>query len=208
MFGNSFALHQGQRLKVLRQICKLSVAEFAQITTISQSTIRNWEAKKIAQISTEKAKVIVNTVKNCNIITTTDWLLYGVGALPLKAARDQKMNQTNLAAMQKEQALFLANTPSAVTLKVTDDAMLPLYESGTIIGGKYLSKKDISFAIGKDCIIKLATTMLCRKLFLGKKPHTFTLACLNPNPISTISNINDVKIIKVAPIIRIWKHLS
>jgi hypothetical protein len=213
MLDKNASLPQGQRLKILRHLCEANVIEFARLTGISRRAIETLEADKGARISAQQAEAIVNTVKNHGVITTSGWLLHGAAPAPLKVAIDghpliQKIAQANIAAMQKEQEIFLSSSASAVILQITDDAMLPLYEIGTIVGGKYLPKKDTARAVGQECIVQLADTILCRRLLLlGEKSNSFTLACLNPKPSSTITNLDNVKSqsLKVAPITRIWR---
>ncbi|MFN7038406.1 MAG: PAS domain S-box protein [Alphaproteobacteria bacterium] len=71
----------GERLKYIRALTQLSRAAIREKFRISDATLRSWEDDKVA-ISENKIKLCLEAYKRLGIITTTEWVKFGIGLLP------------------------------------------------------------------------------------------------------------------------------
>lgn len=210
----SSSAERGRRLRILRNMSDLTIHEFAEKFGIGASTIKYWESGKNEGLSTKGAKKIIEAMSQLRVHCTFMWLLHGVGNMPhFVDARfgTQNINGTleEELAINNEINLFLKNTSNAVTLLVFDDAMDPIYNVGTTIGGNRLFGDDISKGLGYNCIIETEEKqIICRKLAKSNEPNLFNLCCINPQSSVTPPNIYDIKILSAAPITRVWKRFD
>lgn len=208
----SSAAERGRRLRILRNMSDLTIHEFAEKFGIGASTIKYWESGKNEGLSSKGAKRVIEAMSQQGVHCTFMWLLHGVGNMPhfIDVHYGSKNSDGSLEeelAISNEINLFLKNTSNAVTLLVFDDAMDPLFNIGTSIGGNRLFGDDLNKAIGHNCIVETEEKqILCRKLAKGNELGFYNLCCTNPQSTVTPPNIYNVKITSAAPITRVWKR--
>lgn len=210
---------RGKRLKTLRNMCGLTIQEFAKKYGVGASTLKYWESARSEGLSPKGAKKIIEAMLQEGVYSTFTWLMYGIGIHPQILDVQKSSAQKHLRAMNstydeeiaiaKEVNLFLKNSTEAITLVVFDDAMEPLYSIGNTIGGIRVHGSEMVTATGKDCIVETENgEILCRKLTRGNEPDTFHLCALSYLTTVFPPNLYDVKLKSVAPIIRIWKRIG
>lgn len=209
---------RGERVRVLRNMCGLTIHELAKKHSIGASTIKYWESAKSEGLSSKGAKKLVDAMLKEGIYCTYMWLMSGVGMHPQMIdvsygdAVTEKLSAMHgtfeeETAIHNEVDMFLQNTPGAISLIAFDDTMTPYYCNGDTVGGNRLAGEDIVKAVGKHCIVETEDRqILCRKIIAGTVPGTYTLCCINPQTNVCPPNIYDIKITSAAPIVRIWKR--
>jgi len=210
---------RGKRLKTLRNMCGLTIQEFAKKYEIGASTLKYWESARSEGLSPKGAKKIIGAMLQEGVYSTFMWLMYGLGIHPQILDVQKSSAQKHLKAMEStfdeeiaiadEVNLFLKHSHEAITLVVFDDAMEPIYTIGNTIGGIRLHGHDILMATGKDCIVETQNgEILCRKLARGNEPDSFHLCALSSLTTVFPPNLYDVKLKSAAPVIRIWKRIG
>lgn len=214
----SSPVERGKRLRILRNMSGLTIAELAAKYAIGVSTIKYWENGTSEGISSKGAKKFMMAMRNEGIYCTDVWLMHGIGMYPqffdaqrgitLEKLKPLATTLDEEVAILNEMNIFLQQTPCAITLMIYDDAMDPYYRFGDTIGGNFLYDKDIALAVGKDCLIETADKqILCRRLISGNGDGKYTLCCLNPHTCSHLPNLYDVKVFAAAPVVRVWKRM-
>lgn len=213
---------RGKRLRLLRKMSGLTLAQLAEKYALGVSTIKYWECAKNEGLSTKGAKKVIMAMQHEGIQCSFMWLIHGVGTPPQfvdvhynnKSISNIIVPEDNAVVLDEEKSiadeisLFCDKVPDAITLSILDDGMEPLYSLGDSVGGKRLFGEDLAKAIGKDCIVETATKqLLCRKLGRGNELQCFNLYCINPHTIASPPHVYDVQILSAAPISRIWKRL-
>ncbi len=215
----SLPIERGKRLKVLRNMSGLTIQELSEMYGIGASTIKYWESARSEGLSGKGAKKIIEAMLDRKVYCTYMWLMHGVGIHPqildVQLGNAQKqieaMNSTfeEEIAIANEMDAFLKASTDAITLVIFEDAMEPLYSIGNTIGGVRLYDNDISYAIGKDCIVETSTgEILCRRIGAGNELDTYHLCALNNQTNVYPPNLYDVKLKSVAPIARVWKRIG
>lgn len=179
-----------ERVKAIRGYLSLTRKEFSKKHGIPEPTIRAWELS-LYTISPTHLQKLIKAFKAENILCSEDWLLRGTGTSPLFAveainkelekAEDQLVGSKGpIKPVYLELAIFERYNENSLTVEVTDNLMLPLYEKGDYVGGIKPSKalKDEDF--GKPFIVILTDgTKLVRSLYQGSNDSAFSLGCLD-----------------------------
>ncbi len=178
------------RVKAIRGYLSLTRKEFSKKHGIPEPTIRAWELS-LYSISPTHLQKLIKAFKAEDILCTEDWLLHGKGTPPLFAleainkelgkVEDQLVSQSGpIKPVVLESAVFEKYNDNSLTVEVSDNLMLPLYEKGDYVGGIKPNRtlKDEDF--GKPYIVVLSDdTKLVRSLYQGSKDFTFCLGCLD-----------------------------
>ena len=214
---------RAKRLKRLRKLTKKSRKSFAETYKISQGTLQNWETARFGGLTEKGAKLILEALKKESIHCTFNWLMYGAGSGPQKSLptnmADLSGGETNSAydkknkispnAINIEHEAFLASHINPVTFKVQDEAMMPFFSAGELVGGEAVDVNNTSKLLDKICIVKAEghETMI-RRIRAGTEPKTFTLIITNTDDSSTTPVIYNAVLTKAAPVIWSRKEVN
>lgn len=206
---NPIALARANRLIDLRKMTGLSREKLsARCKGVSSAALRYWEEAMGEGLSEKGANKLVKGINYLGISCSLGWLLEGDGPKPcyLKdldyqaASKLVTTSSTSTNPIDVERQCFLQHNPGAVTLRITDDGMLPVYQLNDIVGGILRSNNLLHQLIGLDCIVETPQALVvCRRLIAGSKPKRYTLSCINPNTHATV--LYNVPIIHAASII-------
>lgn len=210
---------RAKRLKSLRKMTSLSRSVFSSRYGVPSGTLQNWESARFGGLTEKGAKTVLSAIRSEGIYCNFEWLMYGIGPGP--QLNDKLFENTNnlylidkelskqetdidsqLATIAQELLVFRKLNPNAIDFVVRDNGMEPLFILGEYVAGCRRYQKDISTAIGQNCIIQTAAgDMLLRHLRQGSAPNLYTLLCMNPTAQVEQPVIYDVKLAYVAPIV-------
>lgn len=206
---------RGRRLRSLRKMTDLSRKMMAEKYNLSAGTLQGWEDGRYGGLTEKGSRKVLNALRSEGIQCSFDWLMYGVGMGPqisdiLYMDEQQKTNNQEDKVshpdkveqdIRDEILLFRQHTSDAIDVIIGDDAMLPFYNFGDIVGGKRRFEDDIATLIGQDCIIQ--TTLgetLVRRLRAGTTGQRFTLTSINPETNVIKPTLYDIELLSAAPI--------
>lgn len=209
---------RGERLKQLRQLTgsipgkPMTRAAIERKHGLSARTLKNWEVGHGAGLTETGARRVINIYQNENIGCSINWLMRGTGAAPERLLTEFKKSplaeaQTNtLVTIHSEYDNFKSLHPEAIIFQVKDDAMMPIYQVGDIVGGVRHYANTIMHLIDSDCIIEMKTgeTRL-RRLQHSTIPHQYNLYGLNPSTKIERPTLYAAEIVSAAPVVRIWR---
>lgn len=213
----SSPIERGKRLKLLRSMSGLSKKAFCAKYKISSTSLHYWEHGVNSGISEKGAQKIVDALRAHNIQCTVAWLTQGLGMHPqfidvrysLNSIADNNQadfNVNSVKIIHYEIERFRQLNVGAIALAITDDAMDPFYRIGDYVGGK---KKHDDFSnklLEHDCIVETEDKqVICRRLAAGSMPGLYNLYCLNPKTSVYPPILYNIKLISIAPIIRVWR---
>lgn len=209
---------RGKRLRVVRKMSGLTLSELAQKYDLGISTIKYWECAKSQGLSSKGAKKIIKAMQVQGIQCSYMWLMFGVGLPPQfrevhvheRGTDDISIDKNTYdeeKAIAQEMDLFCTKVIDAITVKVLDDGMEPVYSIGDGIGGRRLYVKDLARVIGKNCIVETVNKeVLCRRVAQGNG-DSFNLYCINPYTAANPPHLYNIELLSAAPITRIWKRI-
>ena len=208
------------RVRTIRGMLRMTVAEFANLLDYATPTITQWEKNPLNGLSEKGARNIIESLRNTSVVCDLNWLLYGRGVPPFIRSENKliaKYQQELLGLSgvidcatytNNEIERFRNFIPNALIMQVLDDSMEPFYSAGEFVGGKELREKELPQALGKVCIVKLADNkMLLRKLFKDDQDsQKFKLVCINQlAAVETV--LSNISILGAAPVARIWRKI-
>jgi hypothetical protein len=203
---------RGKRLKLLINMSGLDVIEFAKITQIGTSTLRNWIKGRANGLSEKGARKIYPFLLKKNIQCDLNWLLHEKGNPPrfsqIAYGHTLEFPSSNHSEdyFHEERQLFLNRYADTVITVVRDDSMKPFFEPEDHVGGIFLKEEKMSEAIGKNCIVLTQNQeILIGKVTGGTTESLYTLHQLNLDSLHFPLVRTDLRMEKMAPIIRIWK---
>ncbi len=200
-----------ERVKAIRGYLSLTRKEFSKKHGIPEPTIRAWELS-LYTISPTHLQKLIKAFKAENILCSEEWLLRGAGTPPLFAleamnkelekVQDQLVSPTGpIKPVHLESAVFERYNENSLTLEITDNQMLPLYEKGDHVGGIKPNQALQNADFGKPFIVILADdTKLVRSLYRGSNDSSFSLGCfdiLNQSEDPTLSEVTVKAIYKI-----------
>jgi DNA-binding transcriptional regulator YiaG len=205
--SDSSAQARAERVSHVRKMAGLSFIQLSKKYKVGYSTIRQWEGQGNRQLSSKGAQILVELLKQEGIQCDTGWLLHGLGNPPFYL-NNPNDSLNNPSLLEQEIAQFKNHYQNTVILKIDDDAMLPFIIPGDYVGGICLNRDHFELMDAQYCIVESKSHgLFCR--WAQKVSHCdwFNFLCVNlstklKNPVS----INSDKIIKVAPVIRVWKQ--
>lgn len=220
-------LSTGKRMKKARLMAGIRTRkEFFFKSNISVNTLQGWEQDK-NKLTRKGANRVVEALWKEKVMCTAEWLLYGRGMPPRIMEShylDEVLNQENLdelnldflvdqeSKIAQEKTLFSKINPHSVIFRINDDAMSPLYEYNTLVGGVYCPVDKANQFLGQSCIVEFEldnAKMLCvRNLCEGKTAGTFTLYGINPSSKQAVKNFYDIELTAFAPILWSRKALK
>jgi len=210
---HSSAKDKARRLKQLRSVLGLTAKELSERNNIPLPTIKAWEAASTASLTEKGAHRIVDALKDEGVDCSISWLLHGTGAQPMLAEEKQDIVLTDFSRkdyiMTRETEIqqFYSTFKNSIILEVNDDAMMPFYRPGDVIGGVWQSQQ-IEQLVQRNCLIKLSDhSILCRKLTLGTKEGHFHCYATNMESDAHPLVIENLEVESVAPVMRVWTSL-
>jgi len=123
--------------------------------------------------------------------------------------REVAVDYEIFVAQEMEQ--FLQHDANAVVITISDDGMAPFYFPEDKVGGLYVDlPEEIEAAASKHCIIETADhQVLCRRFVKSSaKEDLYNVFCVNSTTTVSEPMLYNVKLLRVAPIIRVWKPIE
>jgi transcriptional regulator with XRE-family HTH domain len=220
---------RANRLRFLRKMAHLSMKEFAQHCNLGLTTINYWE-QGYSSVTERGAKKVCAAMREEGIECSAIWLMTGYGEQP-KITDSSKLSKLNYQALEslsrqtinekrsdypmenmeirEELALFKKNYPEHLIHLIDNESMKPLYGAGDLVAGKKLTEKNMELAHGADCIVELeGGKLLLRRVKIAQVANNFDLYVINPDTCLEFPPLRNVKVLALAPIIRIWKPIK
>ena len=220
---------RAQRLRFLRKMSHHSMKEFAQHCNLGLTTVNYWE-QGYSSVTERGAQKVCKAMREEGIECSVIWLMTGYGEPPkvTDASKLSKLNYKNLASLtrtsinekksdysmenteiKEELALFRKNYPEHLIYLIDNESMKPLYGPGDLVAGKKLTDKNMELAHGADCIVEVeGRELLIRRVKIGHAANSYDLYVINSDASLEFPPLRNVKILSLAPIIRIWKPVK
>ncbi|MFN7097065.1 MAG: helix-turn-helix transcriptional regulator [Gammaproteobacteria bacterium] len=203
----------GQRLKYIRNMLRLTRAYLHEKYNLSTDSLNAWESGKL-KLTPKALDRCIKIYNKEGIFVSKNWILTGEGLAPKLSISIANYFQTptpdsqgNFADLTDDELIlrevdfFKQTTPNAVVMLVSNDEMLPLYEAGDYVGGRFQSSDFIHSCLGKDCIIEtLDGEKYFRRLSAILPNGLCNLSCLNPND-NLEPVLFNIKVAMIAPVI-------
>jgi transcriptional regulator with XRE-family HTH domain len=190
----------GKRLRILRRLAGLTIAEFAALADVSSPSVSYWENGQINSPIKPKSMVrVLNGLSKVGIDVSERWLRRGEGSLPTyqgemivvpqhengpEPAPDQIVDvSTQLAAILADEIKLFTSVSHAVITKVDHDALSPFLAHGDLVGGIWQPASNLTEET--VCIFRLNNKLQVHCL----KPDSADITALE----------------KIAPVLRVWR---
>jgi transcriptional regulator with XRE-family HTH domain len=226
----SLALQErANRLRFLRKMSHLSMKEFSQHCNLGLTTINYWE-QGYSSVTERGAQKVCKAMREEGIECSVIWLMTGYGEPPkvTDSSKLSKLNYKNLESLSRisinekksdypmgnieikeELGLFRKNYPEHLIHLVDNESMKPLYGPGDLVAGKKLTEKNMELAHGADCIVELkGRDLIIRRVKIGHVTDSFDLYVINSEASLEFLPLRNIKILSLAPIIRVWKPVK
>lgn len=220
---------RANRLRFLRRVSHLSMKEFAQHCNLGLTTINYWE-QGYSSITERGAQKVCKAMREEGIECSVIWLMTGYGEPPkvIDSSKLSKLNYKNLESLSKisinekksdypmetieikeELTLFKKNYPEHLIYLIDNESMKPLYSPGDLVAGKKLTDKNMELAHGADCIVELeGRELLIRRVKIGHAANSYDLYVINSDASLEFPPLRNIKVLSLAPIIRVWKPVK
>lgn len=220
---------RANRLRFLRRMSHLSMKEFAQHCNLGLTTINYWE-QGYSSVTERGAQKVCKAMREEGIECSVIWLMTGFGEPPkvIDSSKLSKLNYKNLESLSRisisekqsdypmenieikeELALFKKNYPEHLIYLIDNESMKPLYGPGDLVAGKKLTDKNMELAHGADCIVELeGRELLIRRVKIGHAVNCYDLYVINSDASLEFPPLRNIKVLSLAPIIRIWKPVK
>lgn len=157
-FSNEDMKRIGIRFHTARVLTGLKREEFAQKYHLSSLSIKNWEAGLVLPRH-EGMVAVINALKESGVFASSEWLLYGNGNGPNyyhshnyeHARSDDECINEQIALFKKAQR---SKGRDPVVVAVKDEAMMPCYRKGDILGGVLVSHELVKSSVANHLILK------------------------------------------------------
>lgn len=196
------------RLKSLRKILRVTRSFIYDKYGLSQDTLKSWETDKI--ITQKGLEKCIKIYRNEGIFVTKEWILTGRGIPPKlsfdfnrylsQEPCDNQVNDINEELLIIEEVEFFKNlSKNSIVILVKNTDMLPFYEPGDYVGGRFIRNRDIESVIGLNCIIKMDSENLIKRVIRNDKGG-INLVITNPTigspnePVIYNFNFNSINI--------------
>lgn len=226
----SLALQErANRLRFLRKMAHLSMKEFSQHCNLGLTTINYWE-QGYSSVTERGAQKVCKAMREEGIECSVIWLMTGYGEPPkvTDSSKLSKLNYKNLESLSRisinekksdypmgnieikeELGLFRKNYAEHLIHLVENESMKPLYAPGDLVAGKKLTEKNMELAHGADCIVELkGKELIIRRVKIAHVTDSFDLYVINSEASLEFPPLRNIKILSLAPIIRIWKPVK
>lgn len=130
---------QASQLKKIRLYLGFTRAQFGEILSISQYTIRSWENGQ-KEFTEEGAKRFIDAIKNSlGLECSLQWLFLGKGTSPIAVSeRSSKLEEMSLNTKQlnllQEMTLFQSNCTEAEIILIEEQQLAPFLRKGDYVG--------------------------------------------------------------------------
>ena len=220
---------RANRLRYLRKMSHLSMKEFAQHCNLGLTTINYWE-QGYSSVTERGAQKVSKAMREEGIECSVIWLMTGYGEPPkvTDSSKLSKLNYKNLESLSRisinekksdyplenneikeELALFRKNYPEHLIYLIDNESMKPLYGPGDLVAGKKLTDKNMELGHGADCIVELeARELLIRRVKIAHVANSYDLYVINSDASLEFPPLRNMKVLSLAPIIRIWKPVK
>lgn len=204
----AFTSDAGSRLKKLRTMAGATRKDLQNTFNVSSNTLQAWENNK-NPLSSKVVNNLCQIFLNLGILCTEEWLLYGKGKPPSyiegKFSIDDLSNNDHLIEeekIMKEAMIFKSHYADSKVIIVSDEAMLPMYQTGDYVGGFLYRNDDILIANGQNSIIITSENeVFFRKLLYLSNEKTYLLSAINPFDKFTAPLIYRDNITAAAPVV-------
>lgn len=183
----------GQRLKYIRNMLRLTRAYLHQKYALSPDSLKAWESGKL-KLTQKALDRCIKIYSKEGAFVSKHWILTGEGMRPklsLSIASYFDMPHDDLALTSllvndeelvlREIAFFKSTSPYATVMLVSKDDMLPCYQVGDYVGGRFSAPEKLDQYVGKDCIIEtIEGERYFRRLSLIEEDGNCHLNALNP----------------------------
>lgn len=143
----------GLRIKAARVMTSLKQEGFAEKFNFGYASVKNWELGRSIPREDTVSK-IVDALLECGVLTTRDWLLFGIGSGPIHThlhERDDVVSAVSvgreLSDLGQEIAQFerscIKNKTKPIVITVADDLMKPFFFKGDVIGAESVELKTL-----------------------------------------------------------------
>ena len=197
---------RGKRLRKLRNMTSLSITALAEKMDFSRVSLSNWESGH-QPLSYRNAEDFLTLFLTLGVEADISWLWGGSGSEPrFTSSTDSPslLTQTSasqsIATLSREVEVFVTGSPNAVTAKIADRLLEPLFEKGDLVGG--LWKPVSGFFPPTFCIVKFDRNLLVRMISHSKNGFTITLPNSRKKDPVLFENFQPQCI---APIVRLWR---
>lgn len=156
----------GERLKYVRTMLRLTRSYLCENYALSPDSLRAWENGKL-KLSPKALERCIKIYSKEGAFISKHWILTGEGLTPklslsidkyFEGVDSSTQNESELLndeeLILREIAFFKSTSPNATVMLVTSDDMLPFYQKGDYVGGRFDSSGSWENYIGKDCIIE------------------------------------------------------
>ena len=216
-------ISRGKRVRLVRAMTGLTIAEFASRINLSRGAVLGWENAKVGGLTEKGAEKIVNLAEEFDIACGSIWLMHGIGEPPTFLSNPEPgmikednppiystkpAKSTFPEAIKDEANFFQKKHSDSIAIQIKDDCMLPFFAEGDIVAGIKHYAADIETFIGKRCIVETYDKqILVRKITAKSGKNKFNLAGTNID--SSVKNcfLNDVLLKSATPIIWI-RHIQ
>jgi hypothetical protein len=148
----------GERFRQARSLVPLSRTTFCKKHGLSYHTMQSWELARHASRLENVARFCEALAKE-GIICTENWLLEGVGTIPLPALGLPYAQPEVLTLIAKEMAFFQDLHQQAgiqtVIMRIEDAAMHPDYRIGDYVGAQCLTVDRVEQFYNQVCLIEV-----------------------------------------------------
>lgn len=220
---------RANRLRYLRKMSHLSMKEFAQHCNLGLTTINYWE-QGYSSVTERGAQKVSKAMREEGIECSVIWLMTGYGEPP-KVTDSSKLSKLNYKSLEslsrisinekksdyplenneikEELALFRKNYPEHLICLIDNESMKPLYGPGDLVAGKKLTDKNMELGHGADCIVELeGRKLLIRRVKIAHVANSYDLYVINSDASLEFPPLRNMKVLSLAPIIRIWKPVK
>jgi transcriptional regulator with XRE-family HTH domain len=185
------------RLKILRHKTGLSQSGFALKYNIPLRSYQAWELGNRSPTTHSVQQCLTAFLKE-NIIVTLEWIINGTGTPPFynQGCSKNPTTQSSPDSLEEEISSLKKLYNQLEIFYISDDSMLPGYDTGNIVAGNKLYI-DFPKLHLKDCIVKTSTGIFFRKILFSKCQTS--LVTTNTNS-KNFEIITDPKIEWIAPV--------
>ncbi|HEX4044232.1 MAG TPA: helix-turn-helix transcriptional regulator [Gammaproteobacteria bacterium] len=207
---------RGQRVEILRSMVGWTVTDLAKKTDVSRTTASFWENAAKGGLSEQGALKIISAIHKEGIKCTFEWLWEGTGEPPhffkhtqeeplisalSNALRNNPALRRLIPSIEREIEFFLEMNKNAVITKIDTNTMWPTFEFNDIVAGIW--QPTDSLRAEKYCIVTIQDK---NEVKLVKNIDSMNFVQLSDKPLSDVNRkVEKMSLLKVAPIIRIWR---
>lgn len=188
---------RGRRVKQLRSMAMLKSNELAHRAGVSRIAISYWENARHSGLTKEGARKVIEAIQKEGIVCTFEWLWQGKGNEPQFMTNNNTPSsiQENvrhlIPSIEREIEFFLNANKDGVIAKIETNSMSPTFEFNDIVGGIWQPLEALKF--DGYCILQI-----------NQITHVEWIKKMEYTQLPQKEKIKN-ELIKIAPIIRVWR---